>query len=83
MSSLEVSSQECKPCLALRTREAAGALGISQRLLQSLTADKHIPFFKLGSANLYPVKHLEQWLDDRVVASGAIEFKPMGNGGRA
>ncbi len=54
--------------LALRTREAAEALGISERTLQSLTSAGEIPHFKLGRANLYPVRELADWLTARVEA---------------
>lgn len=48
--------------LALRTRDAAAALGISERTLQELTATGKVPFVKIGRANLYPVKELSEWL---------------------
>lgn len=51
--------------LALRPREAARVLGISERLLWSLTNRGEIPHLKLGRATLYPVAQLQRWLDDR------------------
>lgn len=48
--------------LALRTREAAAALGISERTLQELTSTGDVPVVKIGRANLYPVKELSEWL---------------------
>ena len=50
------------PCLSLRPREAAAALGISERLLWSLTASGQIPHLKVGRAKLYPVNVLTDWL---------------------
>lgn len=54
-----------RPVLALRP--AAAALGISERKLWEITADKTsgIPVIKLGKAVLYPVTGLEQWLAAR------------------
>ncbi len=51
--------------LALRPREAARVLGISERLLWSLTNRGEIPHLKLGRATLYPVAQLQEWLRER------------------
>lgn len=48
--------------LALRTKQAAKALGISERLLWELTNRGEIPHVKVGRATLYPVEALKQWL---------------------
>lgn len=48
--------------LALRRREAAHVLGISERLLSSLTSQGRIPHLRLGRAVIYPVASLEAWL---------------------
>ncbi len=50
--------------LALRPKEAAAALGISERKLWSVTADRTsgIPHIKLGKAVIYPVDGLRHWL---------------------
>ena len=48
--------------LALRPREAARALGISERSLFSLTRAGNVPHLHLGSAVLYPVEDLRGWL---------------------
>ena len=58
--------------LALRTREAAKALGISERMLWSLTAPRGtIPAVRIGTCVLYPVTGLQAWLDRQ--AQGAPE----------
>lgn len=59
------------PPLSLRTREAAAALGISERTLQTLTAGGDIPHVKLGRANLYPVRELADWLTARAEGSSS------------
>lgn len=55
------TTQKTQP-LALRPRQAAFALSISQRLLWSLTKSGKIPHLKLGRAVLYPVSLLEEYL---------------------
>lgn len=59
------------PCLALRPREAAAAIGVSERTLWAWTAADEVPHFRVGKAVLYPVDALRRWLDER--ASGAKE----------
>jgi len=50
------------PCLALRPREAAKALGISERLLWEWTDRRIVPCVRMGKAILYPVDSLRDWL---------------------
>jgi predicted DNA-binding transcriptional regulator AlpA len=52
------------PNLALRPKDAAAAIGISERKLWELTANRAsgIPHFRLGRSVLYPVRELEGWL---------------------
>ena len=50
------------PCLAMRPRKAAKALGISARLLWDHTERGAIPHIRLGKAILYPVDSLRDWL---------------------
>ncbi len=58
--------------LALRPREAAKALGISERMLWSLTAPRGtILAVRIGTCVLYPVTGLQAWLDRQ--AQGAPE----------
>ena len=53
------------PCLSLRTREAAKALGISERLLWEWTDKGVVPHVRLGKAVLYPVDSLREWLQQQ------------------
>ena len=49
--------------LALRPREAAKALGVSERTLWTLTHGQNPPpHFRVGNAVLYPVNELRSWL---------------------
>lgn len=50
------------PCLAMRPREAAKALGISERLLWEWTDRGIVPCVRMGKAMLYPVDSLRDWL---------------------
>ncbi len=54
--------------LALRPKEAARALGISERKLWSITADRSsgIPHVRFGRSVLYPVAELRQWLSKSI-----------------
>ena len=54
---------EARP-LAVRPREAAKLLGISERLLWSKTNVGEIPHVRVGKAVLYPVDLLRDWLAD-------------------
>ena len=53
------------PCLAMRPREAAAALGISERLLWEWTDRGQVPHIRMGKAILYPVNTLRNWLDQQ------------------
>ena len=55
------------PCLALRPKDAAKALGIGTRKLWELTADRTsgIPHVRFGRAILYPIDELRTWLAEQ------------------
>jgi excisionase family DNA binding protein len=73
------------PCLAMRPREAAVALGISERLLWEWTNRGEIPHVRIGKAILYPVDVLRRWLDEHAAKmTGASHNADIdGNGSRA
>lgn len=56
--------------LALRTREAAAALGVSERTLQSLVSAGEVPHVRVGRAVLFPVRELRDWLTAQTSAPG-------------
>lgn len=66
--------------LALRTADAAAALGICERSLGTLTAERKVPFCKLGRSNLYPVRELRNWLTEMVEATGVTGVWPAEGG---
>lgn len=64
-------SQPTIPTLALRPIDAARALGISPRLLWSLTSSGQIPCVRLNSCVVYPIETLQAWLRVKAGAKGA------------
>jgi excisionase family DNA binding protein len=50
------------PCLAMRPREAAKAIGVSERTLWQWTDDGYVPHIRRGKVVLYPVDALRDWL---------------------
>jgi len=59
--------------IALRPREAARALGVSERWLWEQTKAGEIPCTKVGRVTLYPREMLEEWLRRR-----AMQQQPEG-----
>lgn len=68
---IQKNARPAAPRLALRPREAARALGISERTLWSLTQDARtgIPHMRVGRCVVYPVDGLQKWLAEQ--AGGA------------
>lgn len=56
--------------LALNAREAARAIGISERLLRKMTKAGSIPHVRLGESTrcrlVYPIDDLRRWLSAKV-----------------
>ena len=53
------------PCLAMRAREAAKAIGVSERTLWQWTQDGYVPHIRRGKVVLYPVDALREWLNQQ------------------
>jgi len=72
MSKHPASGSVPVPALALSPKEAARALGIGERLLWSITADRDsgIPHLRLGRRLIYPTRELQDWLAERATAEG-------------
>ena len=58
-----------KPKLLLNIQEAAEALGISERKLWGMTDSREIPHVRLGRCLRYPVRELEQWINEHMEGS--------------
>lgn len=63
--------------LALRPRDAAKAIGISERSLWQRTRDGEIPFVKIGSRTLYRVDALKEYLESLETRADAPTSKAM------
>lgn len=50
------------PCLALRPREAAKALGVSERLLWDWIRQGTVPHARIGGVVVLPTDSLRDWL---------------------
>lgn len=61
----EKPKNESAPVLALRPRDAAKALSISERTLFSLTDAGEIPVVRVGQCKLYSVDSLRAWLESK------------------
>ena len=58
-------TEPATPALALRSREAAQALGVSERTLWEWTNRGDVPHIRRGKIILYPVAALERWLAEQ------------------
>lgn len=54
--------------VALRPREAAAALGISERTLRKWMRDEELPFLRVEGSVLIPVEGLREWMGQRLEA---------------
>lgn len=51
--------------LTVNRRQAAEMLGISERLLWTLTNAGEVPHVRLGARVLYPLENLKRWVESR------------------
>jgi len=66
IESLLLKPKSDTPCLALRPREAAKALSVSERTLWDWTQRGEIPHVRRGKTIMYPVSSLTLWLETQV-----------------
>lgn len=59
--------------LALRPRDAAQALGISERLLWDWAHQHGLPYVQIGRLVLYPVDGIRQWLHDNSNTDATVD----------
>ena len=68
----KTSAPDLRTRLALRPKEAAEALGISERTLRGLLPE--LPHIRVGGVVMIPVQQLEDWLRRRSEAGeGAVD----------
>jgi len=63
------------PCLSMRPREAALALGISERLLWEWTRRGLVPHVRIGGVVVYPTDALRDWLQKQAAVTSATDEK--------
>ena len=59
--------------LALRPKEAAKALGISERTLRRWMRELDLPYARLDGVILIPRAKLERWIEDHLTTEGKTE----------
>ena len=69
--------------LAYRPKDAARALGISERTLWDWARTEGLPYVRIGNVVLYPVDCVKQWLADRAdaAAEANTNSSPIGSTG--
>lgn len=67
---LQASETARPPVLALTPREAAAALGISERTLFTWSKERGLPFVKVDRTVRYPVDGLRIWLAEEAGRGG-------------
>jgi len=79
MSEALMRNDPATPCLALRPREAAAALGVSERTLWDWTQRGDVPHVRRNNTILYPVDALRRWLAEEAGAKTTPEeARPQG-----
>ena len=66
---LNISTGRTLPCLALRPKEAAHALGISERTLRQMLPE--LPHLRVRGVVLLPVEELKEWLRTQAAMEGS------------
>jgi excisionase family DNA binding protein len=69
-------TEAANTALSLRPREAAKALGVSERTLWGWTHAGTVPYVRIGRTILYPVDALRDWLRQQSVHVGGGENGP-------
>jgi len=63
------------PCLSMRRREAAAAIGVSVGELDTWTKKGIIPCVRIGKVILYPVTAIQDWLEKQAQQGAAADDK--------
>lgn len=59
--------------IALRPKEAAEALGVSDRTLRIWMRDEELPFMRIDRGILIPVADLKEWIHERLIRKSAAD----------
>lgn len=65
-------SQESQP-LCVSRHKAARILGISERMLWSMTQTKQISHVRAGRRVLYPISALREWVGRNTIGEGSLK----------
>lgn len=73
LSELNSTRDDAQSKLGLRPREAAKAIGISERSLWTLTKAGRVPHLRIGRSLIYPLEQLRKWLADQATVDGEVQ----------
>lgn len=59
--------------IALRPKEAAETLGISERTLRTWMRDEELPYLRIDRGILIPVADLKDWIHERLIQKTAAD----------
>lgn len=65
----DLNGKRSTPTLALKPRDAAAAIGISERLLWERTKAGEVPHKRIASRIVYPVEALRQYIEQLTTAN--------------
>lgn len=59
--------------IALRPREAAEALGVSDRTLRTWMRDEELPYLRIDRGILIPIADLKEWINERLIRKSTAD----------
>jgi excisionase family DNA binding protein len=59
--------------IALRPREAAEALGVSDRTLRTWMRDEELPYIQIDRGILIPIADLTEWINERRIRKSTAD----------
>lgn len=71
---MQIESKDAKT-MALRRKQTAKVLNLSERRIDQLVAEGAIPHFRCGRAVLFPLDQLQAWITARTVGGTFVESK--------
>ena len=59
--------------ITLRPKEAAVALGVSDRTLRMWMREEELPYFQIDRGILIPIAELMEWIKDRLLRQSSVD----------
>ena len=59
--------------IALRPKEAAEALGVSDRTLRTWMRDEELPYLRIDRGILIPIADLKEWINERLIRKSVAD----------